>query len=404
MIMNIRYYFLAAAVLTATVAEAQSKKPSSKTEKAPETETTDSENLVVNPSFEDCNIKTLKSYGQLTELCEPWATPNKSSADLFAQGVKGTKAMAGQNDFGKQDPMDGTAYAGFRAYTKDPKKTRTYLSTKLTKRLDKNQLYCVKINVSLADLSKFAVNNIGVFLSDRKVQNATDYALTFTPQVLEKNNKVINEMTGWETICGTFISNGTEEYIIIGGFGEENKTKIEKVKKPAGSTGTALNDAYYYIDNIEIVPIEAASQCACGKAASTEPDLIYSRATAKSIDMKPEQIIAASSVYFANLTSEIPGMFEPDLEEVAQLMKENPSIQLELVGHSDTEEVGEAKITPRLADMAKKRAEAVKAALVDRGVEASRITTSSKDDTQLASNKPTPLSKAQNRRVEFKTK
>jgi hypothetical protein len=55
--------------------------------------------------------------------------------------------------------------------------------------------------VSLAELSKFAVNNIGVFISDRKVQNATDYALTFTPQVLEKNNKVINELFPKISLC-----------------------------------------------------------------------------------------------------------------------------------------------------------------------------------------------------------
>lgn len=397
MTMKISYFVLAAMVFSTTAVNAQSKKASDSTE----SESSSSDNLVQNGSFEDANIKTLKNYGQLTDLCSPWMTPNKSSADLFAQGVKGTKTNAGVNDFGKQDPMDGTCYAGFMAYTKDPKKTRTYLEAKLTSRLEKNQLYCVKFSVSLADLSKFAVNNVGVFLSDRKVQNATDYALTFTPQVKEKNNNALRDMDGWQTICSTFISNGTEEYILIGAFGEENNMKVEKVKKPAGIVGTALNGAYYYIDNIEIVPIEAASQCICGSKASLEPDLIYSSSSAKSPDMTPQQVIESSAIYFANLSSEIPGMFDPNLDEIATLMKANPGIKIELVGHSDTDEVNEAKISPSLAEMAKKRADAVKDALVKLGIGADRISVSSKNDTQLASNRPTPLSKAQNRRVQI---
>lgn len=399
MTMKISYFILAAAVSVSLTANAQSKKSS----KSSETEVSEpSDNLVTNGSFEDANIKTLKSYGQLTDLCAPWMSPNKTSADLYAQGVKGTKTMAGQNDFGKQDPMDGTGYAGFIAYTKDPKKTRTYLETKLTQRLEKNQLYCVRFSVSLSELSKYGVNNVGIFLSDRKVQNATDYALTFTPQITAKNNVAIKEMDGWQTICSTFISNGTEEYIIIGGFGEETSMKVEKVKKPAGTIGTAFNGAYYYLDNIEIVPIEAASQCVCGAAQSLEDDIIFSQAFAKSPDMTPQQIVDGTSVYFAALKTEIPGMFDADLEEVAAIMKANPSMKLELTGHSDNNEVDEAKIYPSLADMAKKRAEAVKEKLVSLGVNAGRITVVSKDNTMPASTRPTPLSIAQNRRVVFK--
>src|SRR5690606_24521197 len=109
--------------------------------------------------------KSLKSYGQLTELCQPWMTPNEASADVFAVGTKGTKAACPVNDFGVQEPLSGSGYAGFMAYTKDPKKYRTYIQGKLKTTMVKDQLYCVKMNVSLADLSKYGVNNVGIFLS-----------------------------------------------------------------------------------------------------------------------------------------------------------------------------------------------------------------------------------------------
>jgi len=107
--MNIRYFALALCVAISSNTFAQSKKTTGKTDKAKEeTPVEVSDNLVANPSFEDCNIKTLKAYGQLNELCSPWFSPNKTSADLFAEGVKGTKVVAGTNDYGKQGPMDGT--------------------------------------------------------------------------------------------------------------------------------------------------------------------------------------------------------------------------------------------------------------------------------------------------------
>lgn len=401
--MKIRLIALATAVLFAGSAAAQTtKKPVSKTDKkeepAPETS---NDNLVQNGSFENCDIKTLKVYGQLKDLAAPWFTPNKTSADLFAQGVKGTKVVAGQNDLGKQDPADGTCYAGFRALTKDPKKVRTYLETKLTKRLTKDQLYCVKMYVSLADLSKFATSNIGVFISDRKIQNGTDYALSFTPQITAKNNPVIKNMEGWELVCGTYIAKGNEEYIVIGGFGEENAMRVEKTKKPAGISGTVTNDAYYFVDNIEMIAIDAPSQCACGQQEATEPDLIYSRAVAKDINMTPQQYVELTGVYFSSLNAEIPVQFETELDELAEVLKKNASIRINLAGHSTTEEVAEGKINTRLTDLALRRAERVKDYLVSKGVDASRISTESKDDMDPANTRETPLSKAQNRRVVF---
>jgi len=361
-------------------------------------------NLVTDAGFEVTEIKTLKSYNQLTTFLKSWGTPNQTSADLFNTGVKGTKAGAPVNDYGTQEPLGGTSYAGFRAYTKDAKKTRTYLQAKLSQKLEKDKLYCVRFNLSLSDLSKFGVNNVGIFFSDRKISNQHDNALTLMPQVTEKTNKPIVTMDGWETICGTILGSGKEEYIIIGGFGLEDNMKIDKVKKPAAQQGVILSDAYYYIDNIEIVPVEAQSQCFCGKTEDRDPDIIYSRSSAKSIDMKPAQFIAATSVWYSFLSPEIPAMFEGELVDVAETLKGSPEISIELIGHSDTDEMNEAKVNRHYDGLALKRAEAVKQFLVDNGVDASRITVSSKDNTVLASNKPTPMGKAQNRRVEFVVK
>ena len=56
-----------------------------------------------------------------------------------------------------------------RAYSKDPKVKRTYYEG--NSRLWKvNQLYCVSFDISLSDLSRYAVNGVSAVLSDRKVE------------------------------------------------------------------------------------------------------------------------------------------------------------------------------------------------------------------------------------------
>ncbi len=393
-------------LLSATVF-AQTKKPAGKTTTKPAKEevkesTSNNDNLVPNNSFEAEGVKGLKATGQLTTFCPEWAGPNKTSADLFHKDSKATKSGAPANDYGAQEPMNGgNAYAGFRAYTKDPKQSRTYLQVKLNQKMEKDKLYCVRFNLSLAECSKFGVNNVGIFISDRKVQNQDDNALGFTPQILEKTNKSITTTDGWETICTTFIGSGKDEYLIIGGFGPEDKMKLEKVKKSSGSTVAQGNEAYYYIDEIEIFQVEAGSQCFCGKAEDRDPDLIYSRASAKGIDMKPAQIIAATSVYYAFLSSEVSAQFNAELDEIAAIMMSNPMINIELVGHADNEEMDEAKLNTRYNGIGLKRAEAIKKYLADKGIGEQRISIVNKDNSAPASTKPTPMSKAQNRRVEF---
>jgi OmpA-OmpF porin, OOP family len=398
--MNIRNLLLAAGLLASLTILAQGKKD--KGEKAVTSTQGQDDNLVVNGGFEDLNLKPLKSYGQLVELCTSWLTPNEASADLFATGVKGTKAGAPVNDFGMQEPLSGAAYAGFCAYTKDPKKTRTYIQGKTKSKLIKDQLYCVKMNISLADLSKYGVNNVGVFFSDREISNANNNSLTFKPQVLEKTNKPLIATDGWETICGTYISKGTEAFFIIGGFGEGEQMKTAKIKKPAGITGTVMNSAYYYIDDIEITPVDAGSQCTCGAAEKREDDVIYSRAGAKTPDMTPEQLINATGVYFPFLSAEINGQFLAELDEIGAIMKSDPNIRLELTGHSETDEINEAKINPGYADLALRRAEAVRDYFTAMGLNENRFSIMSKDDTSPANTTGTKIGRAANRRVVFR--
>jgi outer membrane protein OmpA-like peptidoglycan-associated protein len=392
--MNMKRLLLA--VLTFAVVGATAQK---KTDKA----AAEPKGIVPNGNFDDFEFKSLKAANQVN-LATPWITPNVTFCDLFSKGVKSPKIQVPANEHGIQEPASGSSYAGFRGYSKDPKKARTYLEVKLNQKLVKGQQYCIRYSLSLAELSKFAVNNVGVYVTEKKLQYSKDNALMVEPQVTIADNVPINIMDSWEHICGTFTAAGGEEYIVIGGFGAENKMKVEKMKKPAGISGTVVNEAYYFIDNVEIVAIDAKSQCNCSKKSKPQAQFIYSSSVARETGAKPTDIINAAVVYFAALTEMIPGQFDSNIEEVAALLKSNPTLNIELIGHSDADETAEAKVDEDVSNMAEKRANSVKEALVGFGISATRISVTSAEDTQPASTFNSPSGHAQNRRVVFKVK
>ncbi|MGY8916992.1 MAG: hypothetical protein ACKVJ6_01845, partial [Flavobacteriales bacterium] len=84
-------------------------------------------NLVPNGGFEDTNISKLRSYGQMEEFSMDWFSATEVAVDIYGEGAKGDKVAVPSNSYGKQEPADGLCYAGFRAYSKDPRLSRSYL-------------------------------------------------------------------------------------------------------------------------------------------------------------------------------------------------------------------------------------------------------------------------------------
>ena len=148
--------------------------------------------------------------------------------------------------------------------------------------------------------------------------------------------------------------------------------------------------------------ITAPSECACTPADEREPDLIFTKKNvASEEELSTSDKVKASTVYFASLKSELTGLAKRDLDALAALLKANPSMRLEVVGHSDDDEMKEGELNPRYAAMGKRRADQVVRYLISKGVSEMRIVPRSKENTQPSNTRPTPLAKAQNRRVEL---
>lgn len=364
----------------------------------------DDENLVPNGDFEAGDTKKLKNSGQIEECSESWYSATKAPADIFAGGIKSEKVNIPDNEMGSQAASSGNMYAGFRAYTKDKKKTRTYLGVELTQELEKNQMYCVEFKISLADLSKFGASHIGAIFSDRKAVQPNTGAIVRDLNKIDvkhRSNKVMMLQDGWESVCGTYIANGKESQLIIGCFGGDTDLQLEKMKRPKGVVGSQIYDAYYYIDDVKVYPVDAKSQCACDPAADRQPDLIYGSSVVVNESMSDEQIVDVSAVYYAFLKKNITQAGERTLEQMMEILKNNPSWKLEVIGHCDNDEFNEAKVNPRFANIAQQRAEQVVRYMASKGIDSSRLIPLTKDNTDPANERPTDLSRAQNRRVVF---
>jgi len=87
----------------------------------------------------------------------------------------------------------------------------------------------------------------------------------------------------------------------------------------------------------------------------------------------------------------------PILDEAARILKEEPNVQVEVQGHTDS--IGSAEYNLKLS---LRRAEAVRDYLVSRGIAASRMTVQGFGKANPVASNETADGRAQNRRVELK--
>ena len=106
----------------------------------------------------------------------------------------------------------------------------------------------------------------------------------------------------------------------------------------------------------------------------------------------PSKIEIHTQVMFPPADARVPAPAEPLLDEIAALLKNFPDMTLALRGHTDATE------SPAIA---RARADAVRAALVKRGVAGTRIASEGAGATMPLAPNATAEGRARNRRVEF---
>ena len=114
-------------------------------------------------------------------------------------------------------------------------------------------------------------------------------------------------------------------------------------------------------------------------------------------DMLAEGKLVTYGIRFETGSDVVLPESAPVLRQVASYMEANPTVKLQITGHTDN--VGSA---PSNLDLSKRRAASVAKVLSDQfGVGADRFSTDGKGDTQAVTSNAKPEGRAMNRRVEF---
>jgi OmpA-OmpF porin, OOP family len=107
--------------------------------------------------------------------------------------------------------------------------------------------------------------------------------------------------------------------------------------------------------------------------------------------------IVSYGIYFDVNKDVVKAESYGSLKEIATILKENPDVKINIVGHTDADGADASNL-----DLSKRRAASVKTELVKTfGIDASRMQTDGKGEAQPVASNDTPSNKAMNRRVEF---
>lgn len=144
--------------------------------------------------------------------------------------------------------------------------------------------------------------------------------------------------------------------------------------------------------------ITAESQGYNPKTVIVDPREVFNNTLHRDIALtRRGETIVLNNLIFAQGKANIDPKSYAELDEVAQMMKENSKIEIQLEGHTDN--VGSSKANLKLSE---ERVEAVKKYLVSQGVPKSRIQTKAFGGSQPLRNEMTPEARAKNRRVEMR--
>ena len=348
------------------------------------------------------------------------SSPSERKADLFSTEAGGDVKVP-ENIFGKEEPIKdigGSQYLGLILYK--PGKLaneRSYVTIPLGRgkeqiTLKKNLNYCVEFSISLAESSKFGINNIAaLFSKDDFGSNNTSAIYNSTDRLVKsQNNKVFSGFYGWEQVCNIYTAKGDERFITIGNFDKNETTKFEAVKKPKDSDLESISQAYYYVDNVNITLIDKEEDCKCynnapKKIEESFSNLIYSKTPELTDKMTIAEKVAEQVAYFRFGKATFSENCKEAMNFVLNELTTNPQFRIEIQGHCDAKELKVGEGIDEYYQMDRKRVAAVAKYFEEQGIDPTRIDKTYKSATTQSSeveeDDEDEVKDAKNRRINF---
>lgn len=318
------------------------------------------QNLVPNGSFEDyTNCPGSYSLETTDFRVISWNSINRGTPDYFNTCSEG-EAGVPYNWAGVSDAFDGYGYAGIYTWMKGDKDYREYLHCKLSERLIKDSLYHIEFRYKLSSYSKFSIDRIGLLLSDSLAGFSHDLPLSVKPTISFIQDSALTPNTGaWEVAVAQYRAKGNEQYLTIGNFFNNESTHFYYIQFRPASQPMLVNSAYYYIDDVKVVPEFAQPLL----REDLQPVFTGNQTRLNTI-----YVLQNIQFEFNSYALLAESFF--DLDNVIAYLLDHPDVSVRLSGHTD--DVGSIEYNRLLSE---NRAKSAAAYLISKGIDKGRIST-----------------------------
>lgn len=217
------------------------------------------QNLLPNGDFEQYTL--CPDYVSQIDRCVGWSRPTEGTSDYFnaCLGVPFSMSVP-DNQMGDEPARSGNGYTGFYAFsdldplTSGPDDYREYITHSLSTPLVPGVAYRLEFYVSLADVSKFAVNELGGLFSMAPPLR-TDYLyIQRTPQITHGGGSWLDDKSGWTRIAGCFIADSAYTTLTIGNFLGSATAHL-----PVGTQYPLTNYCYYFAEDVTVTALTSPS-------------------------------------------------------------------------------------------------------------------------------------------------
>lgn len=343
------------------------------------------QNLVKNPSFET-KANCPKRLGNFDADVSYWSTPTEGSTDYF-NGC--STAMGTPENFNGKQPADfGDGYAGLYLYA--PNDYREYLQAQLTETLVKGKTYRLSFYVSLAERSDFAIKEFGVLFSKDKMKVPGKKELSKKKRYQQGLNNYnfmeigysnfYSDTKDWILVHTQFVAKGTENYMTMGNFKTNARTRMFKTKR------NAKQGAYYYVDMFRVETVTDVNSLAVSQKNATLVSDTFELDTAHIFE----------NLLFDFDKFNLLASAKKEMEAVYQYVNRDTSLKITIHGHTDT--IGSISYNQKLSNQ---RAEVVATYLQNLGLPKERITWYGAGGKKPIATNDEEEGRKKNRRVEF---
>lgn len=337
-------------------------------------------NIVPNPSFEMFSSAPIGwSYkgAFFGEVVKYWFSATTASPDIYGPGVRVPMDWADKG-FGDQKARTGKAFAGLTLYgcTNGKPHCREYIEIQLAEPLVIGQAYYLEFWVTHLPKS-LQINNLGAYFSISEIKRGTDEVLLREAQVRAQD--IVEAPDGkWVRVSGQFVAKYEAEHMLIGNFSDDNNT-LTKAHRP-----DCFNYAYYYVDDVLLKKIPPFMP------VPVKPDDLTLQKLEKG------KTILLKNIYFEFDRDELMPRSYVELNKLLKIMRENPKLAIEIVGHTDS--IGDDGYN---LDLSRRRALSVVNFLLENNISKSRLRSHGEGESKPVASNDTDEGRAQNRRVEF---